>query len=63
MGWSHQGSTPSRFPRASTRVEEVVASVAATGKLYGRHYDDLLACKYLHQRYRSYLRWLESRPR
>lgn len=46
-----------------TRVEQVVASVAATGKLYGRHYDDLLACKYLHQRYRSYLRWLESRPR
>lgn len=46
-----------------TRVEQAVATIAATGKLYGRSYDDLLACKYLHQRYRSYLRWLESRPR
>lgn len=45
-----------------TAVESAIAAVAATGKLYGRHYDDLLALKYLHQRYRSYRQWLDSRP-
>lgn len=46
-----------------TRIESQIAAIAGSGKLYGRHYDDLLAAKYLHQRYSSYLRWLGSRPR
>ena len=44
-----------------TAVEEAIDGIARTGKLYGRDYDDLLTCKYLHQRYTNYLRWLESR--
>lgn len=46
--------------RRITVVESTISAVGKTGKLYGRHYDDLLALKYLHQRYSNYLRWLES---
>ena len=44
-------------------IESQIAEVADSGKLYGRDFDDLLALKYLHQRYSSYLRWLRSRRR
>lgn len=44
-----------------TQVEARVREIASVGKLYGRDYDDLLALKYLHQRYSNYGRWLRSR--
>lgn len=49
--------------RRITAVEAAIATIAGTGKLYGRSYDDLLALKYLHQRYSNYRRWLESAAR
>jgi MoxR-like ATPase len=42
-----------------TMVETEIRRIADTGKLYGRDYDDLLALKYLHQRYTNYRRWLD----
>ncbi|WP_203135479.1 AAA family ATPase [Microbacterium sp. JZ31] len=44
-----------------TAVEARIAQIAATRKLYGRDFDELVALKYLHQRYTNYLRWLEAR--
>ncbi|WP_395242472.1 ATPase [Agromyces sp. MMS24-K17] len=46
--------------RRLTEVESRIRAIAATGKLYGRHFDDLIALKYLHQRYTAYLRWAEG---
>lgn len=45
--------------RRLTEVEAAIRRIAATGKLYGRDFDDLTALKYLHQRYTAYLRWAE----
>lgn len=47
--------------RRLTEIEARLRTVAGTGKLYGRDFDDLVALKYLHQRYTAYLRWLEGR--
>jgi MoxR-like ATPase len=41
-----------------TDVERVLEDVASQRKLYGHLYDDVLALKYLHQRYTNYLAWL-----
>jgi hypothetical protein len=49
--------------RRITGVESEIGRIASTGKLYGRDYDDLLALKYLHQRYSNYKRWLDSQGR
>ena len=49
--------------RRITEVESAIATIARGGKLYGRHYDDLVTLKYLHQRYSNYQRWLESSAR
>ena len=49
--------------RRITTVESAITAIGRTGKLYGRHYDDLLALKYLHQRYSNYLRWLDTAGR
>ncbi|MEP6842005.1 MAG: MoxR family ATPase [Pseudolysinimonas sp.] len=57
------GVTAVETARRITAVESMIATIAGTGKLYGRSYDDLLALKYLHQRYSSYRRWLESSAR
>ena len=57
-----QGLGAADATRRLTEVEARIAAIAGTGKLYARHFDDLLALKYLHQRYSSYLRWLRSRP-
>jgi MoxR-like ATPase len=46
-----------------TAIEAQISRIAKQGKLYGRHYDDLLALKYLHQRYSNYLHWLEESRR
>lgn len=42
-----------------TRVESRLRAIAVAGKLYGRDFDDVVALKYLHQRYTAYLRWVE----
>lgn len=46
--------------RRLTQVEGRIRSIASTGKLYGRDFDDLATLKYLHQRYTAYLRWVQS---
>jgi MoxR-like ATPase len=43
-----------------TTIETRIGEIADTKKLYGRHYDDLITLKYLHQRYTAYLRWAET---
>ncbi|KAA9145062.1 ATPase [Microbacterium lushaniae] len=45
--------------RRITEIEARVRAISATGKLYGRDFDDLMSLKYLHQRYTAYLRWAE----
>jgi hypothetical protein len=45
--------------RRLSEVESAIRTIAATHKLYGRDFDDLVTLKYLHQRYTAYLRWLE----
>jgi MoxR-like ATPase len=42
-----------------TGIERLLAEWSRGRKLYGPLHDDLLALKYLHQRYANYLRWLE----
>jgi MoxR-like ATPase len=46
--------------RRITTVESTISNFSRSGKLYGRDYDDLLALKYLHQRYTNYQRWLAA---
>jgi len=43
-----------------TAIESRIRTIAATGKLYGRDFDDLTTLKYLHQRYTAYVRWMET---
>jgi len=57
------GVTGIDVARRITIVESTITKLSRTGKLYGRHYDDLVALKYLHQRYSNYQRWLESTQR
>ena len=45
-----------------TAIESQLHRISSAGKLYGRHFDDLAALKYLHQRYSGYLRWVQGRP-
>jgi len=44
--------------RRLTEIEARIRSIAATGKLYGRDFDDLTTLKYLHQRYTAYVKWV-----
>lgn len=44
-----------------SKIERLVIELTKGRKLYGPLYDDLLKCKYLHQRYTNYLQWLRSR--
>ncbi|WP_127794028.1 AAA family ATPase [Agromyces sp. LHK192] len=53
------GLSPVEASRRITEIESRIRTIAATGKLYGRNFDDLTALKYLHQRYTAYLRWAE----
>lgn len=41
------------------KIERQLQSLADGRKLYGHLYDDVLALKYLHQRYTNYLNWLQ----
>lgn len=43
-----------------TAIEAQLQAISTSGKLYGRHFDDLTALKYLHQRYSGYLRWAQG---
>jgi len=47
--------------RRITAVESALRRISKAGKLYGRDFDDVVALKYLHQRYTAYRRWLEQR--
>lgn len=40
------------------RIERTLAGWSTGRKLYGTVYDDIIALKYLHQRYTNYLAWL-----
>jgi len=60
LGRGLDGVSAIEASRRVTIVESTIAAIAHSGKLYGRHYDDLLALKYLHQRYSNYLRWLKG---
>jgi len=42
------------------KIERLIADWSRGGKLYGHLYDDVLALKYMHQRYTNYLRWLKT---
>ncbi len=46
--------------RRLTAIETQIHRVSGLKKLYGRDFDDLVALKYLHQRYSNYLHWLEG---
>lgn len=41
------------------KIERHLKTLADGRKLYGHLYDDVLALKYLHQRYTNYLNWLQ----
>lgn len=56
------GVTALEAGRRITAIESLLRTIAGTGKLYGRDFDDLMALKYLHQRYTAYVRWVERRP-
>lgn len=56
------GVTALEAGRRITAIEALLRTMAGTGKLYGRDFDDLMALKYLHQRYTAYVRWVERRP-
>jgi MoxR-like ATPase len=45
-----------------SRIEGVLREWQDQRKLHGHMLDDVIALKYLHQRYSNYLRWLESQP-
>ena len=42
-------------------LERRLREVEQGGKLYGHLFDDVLALKYLHQRYTNYRAWLRAR--
>jgi MoxR-like ATPase len=42
------------------RIERTLTSWSTGRKLYGTVYDDIIALKYLHQRYTNYLAWLTT---
>jgi MoxR-like ATPase len=42
------------------KIERLIIDWSKGGKLYGHLYDDVLALKYMHQRYTNYLRWLKT---
>lgn len=44
------------------RIERTVSGWSTGRKLYGTVYDDIIALKYLHQRYTNYLAWLTHDP-
>lgn len=44
------------------RIERTLAEWTAGRKLYGTVYDDVIALKYVHQRYTNYLAWLTTQP-
>ncbi|RKR73825.1 AAA family ATPase [Frondihabitans australicus] len=60
LGQGLDGVSSVEASRRITSIESQIAAVAKQGKLYGRHYDDLLTLKYLHQRYTNYLLWLDG---
>lgn len=54
------GLSANEVQKRLTQIERTITNLAASKKLYGSIHDDLLALKYLHQRYRNYLNWLRA---
>lgn len=54
-----EGVTRKQAEEALVAIERRMDAHQKERKLHGPIFDDILALKYLHQRYRNYLRWLE----
>jgi len=55
-----EGVTEAETRSRLVKIERLITDWAKAGKLYGHLYDDLLALKYMHQRYTNYLRWMKT---
>ena len=60
FGRGLEGVTEKECRARLVRIERAIAELTKGRKLYGPLFDDLLALKYLHQRYTNYLRWLRQ---
>ncbi len=58
FGAGLQGVSEEETRRRLQEIERLLQAWSGGRKLYGTVYDDVLVCKYLHQRYTNYLRWL-----
>ena len=54
-----EGVTAAEARARLVRIERLLAEWSRGRKLYGPMHDDILALKYMHQRYTNYLAWLE----
>jgi MoxR-like ATPase len=54
------GVTEAEVRDRLVRIERTLAGWSTGRKLYGTVYDDVVALKYLHQRYTNYLAWLTT---
>ena len=59
FGRGLDGVTQAEVKARLVKVERVLNQWSKSRKFYGHMFDDVLTLKYLHQRYRNYLRWLE----
>ncbi len=59
FGRGFAGVTEERVKTMLTGIERLLEELASGKKLYGPLFDDLLALKYVHQRYTNYLRWIQ----
>jgi MoxR-like ATPase len=55
-----EGVTEPEVRDRLVRIERTLADWSTGRKLYGTVYDDVVALKYLHQRYTNYLAWLTT---
>jgi MoxR-like ATPase len=55
-----EGVTERQVRDRLVRIERTLAGWSTGRKLYGPLYDDIIALKYLHQRYTNYLAWLTT---
>ena len=60
FGGGLDGVTERQVRDRLVEIERTLTAWASGRKLYGTLYDDIIALKYLHQRYTNYLAWLTS---
>ena len=60
FGTGLDGVTEPQVRDRLVRIERTLAEWSTGRKLYGTVYDDIIALKYLHQRYTNYLAWLTT---